>query len=285
MGAATSQADDDLLSAALTYAAKGCPVFPLEPGGKRPLGRLAPHGLKDAATDPDVITKWWAAEPAANIGLTTGDLFDVLDIDGPDGHASLVMEMAETDEPIWGPTTCTGGGGWHAFVAPTGLGNRAGFVPKCDWRGVGGYIVAPPSVHPNGRQYTWFLPNDELVGIDAPIRPAPPWLLHLLARPEPANVPVVTTRPTRSTGTYAQRALEAEAGKVLLAPPGQRNHTLNVAAYSLGQLVAAGALDPYEVADALLKAASRCGLGEQEARRTIASGLRSGLARPRTLAS
>jgi hypothetical protein len=58
-----------------------------------------------------------------------------------------------------------------------------------------------------------------------------------------------------------------------------------VASYSLGQLVGAGALDPYQMADELLAAASAVGLPEQEARRTIASGLRSGLAQPRRLSA
>lgn len=70
----------DLLDAALDYAARSWPVFPCEPRGKRPLGRLVPHGLKEATTDPAVINGWWAKEPEANIGLRTGVSFDVLDI-------------------------------------------------------------------------------------------------------------------------------------------------------------------------------------------------------------
>jgi hypothetical protein len=75
--------------------------------------------------------------------------------------------------------------------------------------------------------------------------------------------------------------LEAECGRLALAPEGQRNHTLNAAAFALGQLVAASVLDVTEVVDALLTAARRCGLSEMEARRTIASGLRSGARSPR----
>lgn len=272
------------LAAALEYARKGWLVLPIEPRGKRPLGRLAPHGLKDASADPEVIWDWWVAEPEANIGLATGVAFDVLDIDGPGGHVGLVMEMGETDEPVYGPTTVTGHG-WHCFVAPTGLGNRAGFVPGCDWRGQGGYVVAPPSTHPSGREYTWYLPDDELVGVDAPIQPAPAWLLNLLRHPEPASVPVATTRPARGTGAYGRRALESEVGKVLLAVQGRRNHTLNAAAFSLGQLIAGGVLDVDEVVDALLLAAERVGLAVQESRDTIASGLRSGAAQPRKLSA
>jgi len=39
--------------------------------GKHPLGRLVPHGLKDASRDPDVVRGWWAEEPEANIGIAT----------------------------------------------------------------------------------------------------------------------------------------------------------------------------------------------------------------------
>ncbi len=81
----------NLLDVALAHAARGWPVFPLEPGGKRPLGRLAPHGLKDATLDLDRIRWLWSQEQPnqeqPNVGILTGDRFDVVDIDGPDALA------------------------------------------------------------------------------------------------------------------------------------------------------------------------------------------------------
>jgi hypothetical protein len=41
-----------------------------------------PHGLKDASSDPAQLTGWWRRWPQANIGLVTGELTDVLDVDG-----------------------------------------------------------------------------------------------------------------------------------------------------------------------------------------------------------
>jgi hypothetical protein len=38
---------------------------------------------------------------------------------------------------------------------PTGLGDRAGILPGFDFRGRGGYVVGPPSVHPGGHRYRW----------------------------------------------------------------------------------------------------------------------------------
>jgi len=80
---------------------------------------------------------------------------------------------------------------------------------------------------------------------------------------------------------YSRRAIEGECGKVALSPEGARNDTLNSAAFALGQLVAGGALDVDDVIDSLLVAATRAGLGDTEARRTIASGLKAGADQPR----
>ncbi len=263
-------------------------MFPVEPRGKRPLGKLAPHGLKDATVDHATIDRWWSAEPRANIGLPTGLSFDVLDVDGPEGMAALVVEMPATAEPINGPTVATGKG-THVYVVPTGLGNRAGLLPHVDWRGMGGYVVAPPSVHAAGRQYVWYCGIDDPdFGLEAPLAPVPAWLLARLvpARASSSAAPMTTARAGRhssgvKTAAYGRRALESEVGKVMLAPEGQRNETLNRAAFALGQLIAGGVLDVDDAADALLLAAQRIGLPPTEAERTIASGLESGAAQPR----
>ncbi len=66
-----------------------------------------------------------------------------------------------------------------------------------------------------------------------------------------------------------------------MAVEGTRNHRLNAAAFSLGQLVGAGLLHLDAVAGALLVAALASGLGETEAMRTIGSGLAAGQRCPR----
>jgi hypothetical protein len=269
------------LAAALEYAERGWPVLPCEPRGKRPLGRLVPHGLKQASTDPDVIQFWFAAEPAANLGLATGVAFDALDVDGDAGRVALGEAMPAGAETVDGPTVTTGKG-CHVYIAATGLGNRAGVVPGVDFRGQGGYVVGVPSVHPSGAAYLWHLGEDDPdFGARAPLRPPPAWLLALLQKPTAAPVtPGVDLTGSRA-GTYGRRALESEVGKVLLAHRGERNDALNKASFALGQLVAGGVLGVDEVADALLLASERVGLEVTEARLTIASGLRSGAAQPR----
>lgn len=268
-----------LLAAALEYAGRGWAVFPVEPRSKKPLGKLVPHGLKDAATDPNLIVKWWKAAPEANIGLPTGIHFDVLDVDEPGSGALARMVDANTPMAI-GATAVTPGGGAHYLFLPTGEGNRAGFVPGCDWRGRGGYIVAAPSVHPNGGQYEWAIGPDE-----EPLIEAPSWLVAALQKPSAA--PAVDPSPAKVRGgtAYAKAALRGECEAVASTIPGERNHRLNIAAFKAGTLIASGLLDPDEAAAALLSAAASAGLGEQEARATIASGMRAGLHQPRQVAS
>jgi hypothetical protein len=269
---------DSLREAALDYARRGWPVFPLRPRGKEPLGALVAHGLKDATTDAQTIGDWWGQQPEANVGLRTGDVFDVLDIDGPDdGTTELVRLVGEHGgDALEGPTAITGSG-HHLFVQPSGRGNRAKFVAGCDWRGRGGYVVAPPSVHPSGRRYHWLEH-----GPDTPLLPAPEWLVALLDPPMPL-APVIPMEPKRMTdaSAYARAAFVNECANVAAAPVGSRNHVLNTAAFSLGRFVGGGLLDVDDVTSGLRAEALRVGLSQREAQRTIESGLLAGIREPR----
>jgi hypothetical protein len=138
-----------LPKAALAYAKRGVPVFPCEPGAKRPLTR---NGHWDTTTDPRVIGRWWKRWPSANLGVPTGKKsgFVVLDVDldagGPESLANL--EGASVPAPKTARVR-TGGGGIHIYFRyPSGAGirNSAGLLGSgLDVRGEGGYVVVPPS--------------------------------------------------------------------------------------------------------------------------------------------
>jgi hypothetical protein len=236
-----------------------------------------------ASTSPGEVRRWWQRWPQANVGLLTGAGFDVLDLDGPAGVEALRVVLSQGDpQEHPGPVVRTGGGGWHLLYAPTGLGNRVGLLPGVDWRGHGGLVVAPPSVHASGRAYRWVRPlAAELPAVPQEWRArlAPPRAQRTSTSPPP---PAATGR----AGAYARTALASEAAAVRAAPVGTCNHTLNRAAFNLGQLVAARLLDPEEVRAVLLEAAMAAPATghadrERKARATIKSGLRAGQQQPR----
>jgi hypothetical protein len=239
------------------------------------------HGLYDAGVDLDIIRGWWTAKPEANIGLPTGHAFDVLDIDGEAGWSTIAHAVAKNGCLSSSPVSITGSGGGHDLFLPTGCKNRAGFLPKLDWRGAGGYIIAPPSIHSNGTRYEWALSPDEV-----PLEAAPPWLVAMVRPPPAANRPAqAQSTQGGANGSYAQAALESEVDRVRLAVEGTRNDQLNRSAHALGQLVGAGLLTIGESGAALLAAAIVVGLGEREAQVTIHSGLSAGIRSPREVRS
>ncbi|HEY0534135.1 MAG TPA: bifunctional DNA primase/polymerase [Actinoplanes sp.] len=269
------------LTAALAYARHGIPVLPVHepvPGGcscdrgvrcerpgKHPRLR---HGLTDASTDPRQIELWWHRWPRANVGLRTGVAMDVADVDSDEGRHGL-RHLLGGEMPT-GPQVRTGSGGWHFWFRPTGFGNRVHLLPGLDWRGAGGYVVAPPSRHPRG-DYRW---------VRGPGEPLPESSSMLRALIEGPTVAPVTQRPITHPGRYASAALAAESDRVARAPVGARNDTLNRAAFALGRLVGAGLLDPGDVIRELDAAARFAGLGRTEIRRTIRSGLTAGRRTP-----
>jgi Bifunctional DNA primase/polymerase, N-terminal len=251
--------------------------------GKHPLGSLVPHGLKEATTNRARVLAWWTQHPQANIGLATGHQFDVLDIDRPHGTQAMHAFAAEHGLHSAGPLVRTGGGGWHYYLAPTGLGNvHPRDLEQVDWRGRGGYVVAPPSRHASGYPYQWVAGRE----VDTPLAEVSAALLERLHQRQVDRLaPVVSVPVGDGPGPrYGQAALAQEVARVATAPHGQRNQQLWEAARNLYNLVATGALDHSQVHQGLLQAAERCGLLGDEPRqthRTLASGRQVGLAHPR----
>ena len=171
-------------------------------------------------------------------------------------------------------------------MAPTGLGNvRPRDLEHVDWRGRGGYVVAPPSRHASGHPYTWV--RRPRTSIPRLPRGAQLPLLQRLQHRRPTDDHPGRRRPGRATAPgprYAQAALAEELARVATAPRGQRNQQLWESARNLYNLVATGTLDHHQVHQGLLQAAERCGLLAEEPRqtqRTLASGRQIGLAHPR----
>lgn len=135
-----------LLGAALWYAEQGLPVFPCQPGRKIPYART--KGVLDATTDPARIRQWWAAAPASNVAVATGHLVDVVDYDGEQAHVEWGIRYGSSwaGLTILGTVSTPRAGGLHVYVPASGQGNRAAMLPGVDYRGRGGYVLAPPSV-------------------------------------------------------------------------------------------------------------------------------------------
>lgn len=259
-----------LHNAARAYAKRGWPVFPCKPGQKVPDTR---NGVKDATCATRQIDEWWNANPERNIGLATGDPSGVwiVDIDGMEG----LDAFCELDHGVPGTLTAeTPSGGFHlAFHDPGGLGNTASKIaPKVDTRGTGGYIVAAPSVHPNGGRYRW--------GAKQPLSDVPGWLMRIV-REAPAERVTRDIAAGLSVDGYVAAAVRGEAERVATAPEGCRNDTLNRAGWNLGTLVGAGVLDADEAEAALTGAAQQCGLLPREINITLPRALKDGSNHPR----
>lgn len=154
---------------------------PAIPGGR---------GVLDFTTDTDVIAAWWGGRYAGcNIGARVPDSMVVVDIDPRHGGHRSIAELEQRHGRL--PETLTtisgrGDGGRHLFFRrPSGKLTSKRLGPGVDLKTSSGYVVMPPSIHPDsGQPYT---------RIDAPLAAPPAWLVTLL-KPEP---PVAAPRSPR----------------------------------------------------------------------------------------
>ena len=259
-----------MLDHALGYAANGLPVFPLIPGTKRP---ATAHGKDDATTDETQIRAWWTATPNANIAVRVPDWAVVLDVDTRNG--GTLEALAPLPDTL---TFHTGGGGWHLwFDRPDGdLRGQLDGIPGVDIKTNTGYVVMPPSVHPNGERYV-----DP--GTGHMIETVPAHLVARMVKPARPARPAPRPAATPPSPGYWGAALQGELDAIATAPEGTRNETLNRAAFNLGTLIAAAGEQPDDVTALLAAAAAQAGLEEWEADGTIRSGLTAGMDQPRSI--
>lgn len=270
------------------FVSEGLPVFPLTPRDKRP---ATEHGVKDATLDPAKYGSLW--DSGCNLGVACGRI-DVVDCDSEGcliAFASKVSGQTLTDkiraadvlEHYLGPVVWTGKGG-HVYVRHhAGRKNEARIIHLgdgwVDYRTAGGYVVAPPSIHPSGAKYHFH------TRYFAPLAEAPEWIWNEREKTTSASQTVsAPTLPLVPSGETPERyfgvAMDANISRLASTPVGSRNHALNTAAFNIGQLVSTP--EQEEVAMSRLHDVARAiGLGEHETVSTIRSGMTSGMASPK----
>lgn len=271
----------DVLESALDLVALGWPVFPVEPGGKRPHGQMVRAGFRDATTDPERLRSWFRA-PGPNLGIAPGPGVLVLDVDQPtDPDRPTASQTLGQIVELYGlelaMLASTASGGWHAYMAvPAGWSDtmtaRVGALPGVDLRGLGrAYVVAPPSELSDGRGYRWIAGP---VGVAA-LPSAPQGLidrLESIVNP-PERRDAVALRGGRGSATGWLRSV---CDRVGATAPGGRHNALLGASLAAGGLVAAGRLDLEGAREALMAAGLGCGLETRDTGQTVDWGLREG---------
>lgn len=176
---------------ARAYAGLKMQSFPCLPKDKKPMVKWADV----ATTEDNMLLGWWETTPAANIGIATGKRSGVvvLDVDADhNGYESLAELAINYGALPDTPMTKTGSGGRHIFFKHPGIEirNSAGKLGQgLDIRGDGGYVVAPPSIHPNGNKYEWIIKPSQM-----PFAEMPDWMIELLQEKN------VITEPQAGTG-------------------------------------------------------------------------------------
>lgn len=237
------------LDHALAYAAEGLPVLPLRVGGKLP---ASAHGKDDATTDPEQIRRWWTENPKCNIGIRPPNGFIVLDVDPRnDGDVAQLGEIPATRVAI------TGGDGYHLWFRWSGkAAGKLADAKGIDIKTHSGYVVAPPSIHPNGKAYEWceLSPIDELPAhlVDRVTPAIRQPVARLMALP-----PLPSSEGDRFGGAIHRMASQGE---------GNRNRFLH---WATCRLVEDGA-DEADYCD-LRNAARTAGLDDSEIERTMNS--------------
>lgn len=276
--------------------------------GKHP---LVADGLHAASNDAQVVIDWVAQEGDCNWAVSCqASGLVVLDIDPRnDGDLSYLTMEELLDGAV--PLTVeagTGGGvgdgprrraGSHLYFkvdeGSSFVGNLKGAgLPGIDIKHKG-YVVIPPSVHASGHQYRW-LP--ERAPWDLPVAPLSDALVGLLKKSHVgadsgttfmADDEWTALQHAHISGTaYGKSALAREVHQVEASRPGERNDTLNRAAYNMAQLIAGRQISYIESVSELRNAALKVfteadGVNEVDRiLRPNGGALQAGAARPRT---
>jgi hypothetical protein len=264
----------NIREAAIAYARNGFEIMPRAAAGARLIDSLKGSPRTGLLGEAEVVAFWTERPYTPALAVVCGPQSGVLVIDLDRGHGDGSVDgvafwqaLEARHGSVCTPLSSTPSGGRHLYFQwPTGRRLRSGEIaPGVEVLGDRCAATLPPSVK-QGRPYLWSLSRHPNY---LPMGDPPPWLLAMARLPEPKPRPRTCSR-LGIRDRYARAALERECAAVANAPPGDRNRTLNLAAWSLARLEA---LTPREIEDGLLEAAAAAGMPAGEALRTVQSGL------------
>lgn len=204
---------------ALAYARLGFSVIPLAPRSKIPPKGFGVIEFRSRIATPAEIALWYSRWPDAGVAIVTGGISGsllVLDVDPRHGGQDSLDRVGLIPEC---PIVKTGGGGTHFYLR--GKAKCCNIAPGLDVKAEGGYVVAPPSIHPDtGQVYAWI---PEMSPSKVQRSDCPPWLVAMLA-PVCANAEAPKRAWTAHTDALSWLGLVFEAIATHLEATGHRLH-------------------------------------------------------------
>lgn len=281
----------DIRTVALKYHAEGFPVMPCRKD-KRPIGQWHEYTVK-RANESD-IDAWFSDYKYQSIGLVLGNISKnmiAIDLDGIEAikqfHARNPSKTENTRAVLTGSQV-----GLHLFFSvdtvPDNINVRVEGVGGFEIRGNGQYVIAPPSPHPSGHQYTVYQDKPILHLQDHEIKDIRNWFESMRINTQIDRNQSIKdiARPTNIDTSPRKKAflevlVSQELARVETAVEGNRNKSLFYATLRISNYVAGGELNWSDMSNKLLQSARSIGMPEREAQRTIDSAWRIGSKNPR----
>lgn len=298
---------------ALALIGEGFYVFPCHEGGQRVKQPCTAHGFKDATNDTAHASELWLEHANAVAAIACGPSgVLVIDLDGEEARERFTAVCAKYGRADGLPSTLTvkTPHGWHLYFAVTPeqtegipkLGTgwdfdacKGGAPTGIDWRGAGGYVIAPGAVLANGARYT---PQNAGNGLRSAIAPLPEWLRSRLIRRDsravlggskPVSVIEPASQGVRGADAQAENTFNDAMRTIANAVKGTRQKTINDACVTIGGLIGAGRLQMSEgeAVQRVFDAVPNSYWGEEgerkvesDVRRAVADGIKKPLYAP-----
>lgn len=171
--------------AALTYRHWGWSVVPLEQSSKRPA--VPWKRYQKVLATLEEIDEWWPLDDPDRHGvaIVCGRISEliVVDVDPRSGGLETIAKLRSRGHVL--PETLTvesgrGDGGTHSYLHLAAELRSSKLGPGVDLKAEGGYVVAPPSLHPDtGHAYEF---SNSL-----PVAEATAWIVEVPRQPAPSS--------------------------------------------------------------------------------------------------
>lgn len=252
------------LDYALQYQELGFSVLACRPHDKHPLEKTWKHRQGKRAT-ADELREIWGREPAANVAIITGTISRLIVVDTDNAQAEAWASEYLPNPYLMARTKK----GFHRYYRHPGarVGNTTRWrgIDGLDIRGDGGYVVAPPSIHPSHLRYEW------VTELAPPAVLLPGWVWDTRNGKDREHAYLV--------GAIRGKLADA-CQRVSRAPDGTKHDTLRDEAVLLGGHLHYRILDAPTITRELMAALPGTVRDRQAAERTIADGLAWGESHP-----